>query len=197
MDGIKVYTDGSSLGNPGPGAWAALVFCGKIPIKLVGGELNTTNNRMEMQAAISALQYVQKHCAGQAVSLHSDSKLLIDTITKGWKRKKNLDLWDELDTLLAEIKVEWIKVKGHSNNQWNNECDRLAVQEAEKIQKDFTIPIKKQTAEFFCRNCRLEIRGKLSWMEKAKLVRVDCEYCGKFVKFAKKTKENLERAKRI
>jgi ribonuclease HI len=137
---IKIFTDGSCLGNPGPGGWAAILFEGeaeKPHAVLRGGEPGTTNNRMEMIAVIESLRFIhENHLQQCEVVLFSDSTLVVKTLTLGWKRKKNKDLWEELDELNEELSVDYVWVEGHAANRWNNECDRIAVAEAEKIRKN-------------------------------------------------------------
>ena len=122
---ITIYTDGSCLGNPGPGGWGALVFGeSEEPQRLSGHEAQTTNNRMELMAAIQGLEAVP---AGSKVVLHSDSSYLVNTMTKNWKRRVNHDLWERLDTLSGSHNVEWRWVRGHNGDRWNEAVDRLAV----------------------------------------------------------------------
>ena len=138
---LKIFTDGSCKGNPGAGGWAAVLLEGeaKKPFAVLrGGESATTNNRMEMIAVIEALRYIQKnHLQNNPVNVFSDSNLLVQTLMQGWKRKKNLDLWEELDSLNEELEVEYIWVKAHADNKWNNECDEIAVAESAKSQKKY------------------------------------------------------------
>lgn len=136
---INIYTDGSCKGNPGPGGWAAILIMEKQEIAIKGGEDHTTNNRMEMMAIIKALEYV-RHNAGVAeenfsqikIKIHSDSNLIIQTLLQNWKRKKNTDLWAEMDKARAWLKIDWIWVKGHADNLYNNKVDELAQKEADK-----------------------------------------------------------------
>ena len=122
---ITIYTDGSCLGNPGPGGWGALVFGeSEVPRRLSGHEDQTTNNRMELMAAIQGLEAVP---AGSKVVLHSDSSYLVNTMTKNWKRRVNHDLWERLDALSGSHNVEWRWVRGHNGDRWNEAADRLAV----------------------------------------------------------------------
>ncbi len=126
---IQIYTDGACSGNPGPGGWAALIVSdGKIE-KLHGGEDRTTNNRMEMLAAIEGLEAVPR---SSKVTVFSDSRLLVNTMTLGWKRNKNRDLWERLDEAAAARRVSWQWVKGHGDDPMNNEADRLAVMESKR-----------------------------------------------------------------
>ena len=101
---ILIYTDGSCLSNPGPGGWAAIILDGESKMILKGGEKNTTNNRMEMMAVISGLESVANN---DDVTIYSDSKYVINSITLGWKRKANLDLWELLAQQLIGKNVEW------------------------------------------------------------------------------------------
>jgi ribonuclease HI len=136
---IFIYTDGSCKGNPGAGGWAAILFeeKAKKPIaKLKGNESDTTNNRMEMIAMIEALKFIHDHHLQQnSIIIYSDSNLIVQSFRLGWKRKANLDLWEELDNLNEELQVEFIWVEGHASNKWNNECDKIAVAESAKAKK--------------------------------------------------------------
>ena len=121
---IHIYTDGSCLGNPGPGGWAYIIVHDGKPRREDSGHCsNTTNNRMEMMAAIEALKAIPP---SQSVVLYSDSQLLIKTMTLGWKRKKNQDLWNELDQLAATHRITWQWVRGHNGHPENEACDNLA-----------------------------------------------------------------------
>jgi ribonuclease HI len=141
---IVVHTDGACLGNPGPGGWAAILEYGAAKKELVGGELATRNNRMELQAAIQALSQLKEPCE---VELFTDSEYLREGITKwihtwkarGRKKKvKNKELWETLDTAAARHKVNWQWVRGHSGNPGNERCDRLAMAEAERLNNTST-----------------------------------------------------------
>jgi ribonuclease HI len=135
---VVVYTDGACSGNPGPGGWAAILSYDGHERELSGGERRTTNNRMELQAAIAALQGLKEPCT---VRLHSDSKYVVqafnDRWIAGWQRRgwmtsakkpvANQDLWEQLIDLTAVHRVEWVWVKGHANIAANNRCDSLAV----------------------------------------------------------------------
>jgi ribonuclease HI len=127
---VIIYTDGACKGNPGPGGWAALLQYEEHTKEISGAEAHTTNNRMEMMAAIQALRVLNSPCQ---VKLHTDSQLVVNTMTKGWKRKANLDLWAELDQLSQVHDVKWIWVKGHANDALNNRVDQLAVMAAKTI----------------------------------------------------------------
>lgn len=136
---VRIWTDGSCLGNPGPGGWGALLTFGEHERELSGGEAETTNNRMELMAAIAALESLKRPCE---VELWSDSKYVIEGITswihgwkkRGWKKVKNRDLWERLDEARAPHGIEWRWVKGHSGDENNERVDRLAVAEAEQVQ---------------------------------------------------------------
>jgi len=140
---VSIYTDGSCLGNPGPGGWGAILVYGEVEKELSGGEDNTTNNRMELMAAIMALEALNRPVE---VTLTSDSVYLKDGITKwihGWKKngwktaaKKpvaNQDLWQRLDAAIAPHRITWAWVKGHAGHPMNERCDDLARQAAEGI----------------------------------------------------------------
>lgn len=134
---IIIYTDGSSLGNPGPGGYGAILRYGNHTKELSGGFRCTTNNRMEILAAIEALQALTQPCH---VTLYTDSQYLINAVTKGWakrwqrngwmrnKKEKaiNPDLWERLLTLLRTHQVEFVWVRGHTGNADNERCDQLA-----------------------------------------------------------------------
>lgn len=136
---IEIYTDGSCLGNPGPGGWGAIILEDGVdkPIdKISGNESDTTNNRMEMTAVIEALRYIhENNLQTYYIKIYSDSNLIVKTINEGWKRKANLDLWEEIDSLNEEIEADYIWVKGHNNLKWNEAVDKLAMQCAIKAQK--------------------------------------------------------------
>lgn len=145
---VVIHTDGGCDGNPGPGGWAAVLQCGGHTRELAGGEPATTNNRMELQAAIAALRALKEPCA---VSLHTDSEYLREGITswiKAWKSRgwrtvdrkpvKNDQLWRELDLLAARHQIEWHWLKGHAGHPLNERCDRLARAEIKKVRKLFT-----------------------------------------------------------
>jgi len=140
---IIIYTDGSSLGNPGPGGYGAVLRYNSHTRELSGGFRCTTNNRMEILAAIEALKALRQPCR---VTLHTDSQYLVNGVTKGWARrwqrngwmrnKKekaiNPDLWERLLTLLKTHQVEFVWVRGHAGNAGNERCDQLAREAAEQ-----------------------------------------------------------------
>ena len=129
MYDIKLYTDGACSGNPGPGGWAAIIINGDYIHKISGSDKSTTNNRMEIIAVIEGLKMVSE---ASKVEVITDSAYVVNTMTKGWKRNKNQDLWGELDTLVSKRDVKFTWVKGHASNQYNNECDKMAVSEYQK-----------------------------------------------------------------
>jgi len=120
---IEIYTDGACLGNPGPGGWAAVIVNGVDRKEIKGQEKETTSNRMEVMAAIRGLAQTPP---GSQVRIESDSQYLVHTMTKNWKRKANLDLWEMLDKLVAERNVDWIWIRGHRGHPENERADRLA-----------------------------------------------------------------------
>ncbi|WP_020400733.1 ribonuclease HI [Kordiimonas gwangyangensis] len=135
---VEIYTDGACSGNPGPGGWGALLLYGEHEKELTGGEMNTTNNRMELTAAIEALGALTRPCT---VKLHTDSTYVRDGIMKwvhGWKKNgwrtankkpvKNSDLWQALEAAVRKHDVEWIWVKGHAGDPGNERADALANQ---------------------------------------------------------------------
>ena len=146
MKKVTIHTDGGCEGNPGPGGWAAVLSYGGRRRELSGGEAATTNNRMELRAAMEALRALKERCA---VDLHTDSEYLRDGITKwvhGWRKRgwmrtatkavKNADLWRELDALAVQHEVAWRWVRGHAGDAENERCDWLAAAEIEKIKRE-------------------------------------------------------------
>lgn len=136
MKQIEIYTDGACRGNPGPGGWGAILRYGTTEKELFGGEQDTTNNRMELMAAIQGLEALSQPCA---VRLTTDSRYVMDGITKwmanwkkrGWKTAskqpvKNVDLWQRLDQAAGQHDVDWQWVKGHSGHPMNERADALA-----------------------------------------------------------------------
>ncbi|MCH2310105.1 MAG: ribonuclease HI [SAR202 cluster bacterium] len=123
-----IYTDGACIGNPGPGGWGVVILNENDNQFLSGGEKNTTNNRMEIMAVIEGLKNVES----TDLTVYSDSTYVINTITKGWKKNKNQDLWEILEKLVSEKNVKWKWVKGHSGNEFNEKADQLAYGEAKK-----------------------------------------------------------------
>jgi ribonuclease HI len=135
---LEIYTDGACKGNPGPGGWGALLLWNDHQKKLSGFEADTTNNRMELRAAIEALKAVKKPIP---IKLHTDSTYVRSGITEwikkwqanGWNKGKikNIDLWEELYELTKQFEIEWIWVKGHSGHKYNDIVDQLASDAAE------------------------------------------------------------------
>ena len=144
MKTVTIYTDGACSGNPGPGGWGAILEFNGVEKELSGGEANTTNNRMELNGVIRALQALKEPCI---VELYSDSKYVIDALEKGWavswrskgwiksdkKPALNPDLWEILLDLCQVHRVNTHWVKGHASNPKNNRCDELAVGEWKKM----------------------------------------------------------------
>ena len=124
---INIYTDGSCQGNPGRGGWAAIVVDDEGRRVLSGSEMRTTNNRMELVAAICGLDAVPKDASA---TVHSDSQYLVNTMTRNWKRKANLDLWAQLDSLTSSRDVKWRWVRGHAGHPENEEANTIAGREA-------------------------------------------------------------------
>ncbi len=132
---VEIYTDGACSGNPGPGGWAAILRYGSQEKVISGGEKETTNNRMEIRAALEALRSLKKP---SQVRFHTDSSYVLNGATswledwkkRDWKRKhgqlQNIDLWKELDIELAKHQIEWVWVKGHAGNPLNERVDELA-----------------------------------------------------------------------
>ena len=123
---ICLYTDGAASGNPGPGGWGAVLTCGPLRKELSGGFSLTTNNRMELLAVIKGLEAIR--WPGADVEVWSDSQYVVNTITEGWKRKKNHDLWARYDALASGFKLKFHWLKGHAGHPENERCDALAVQ---------------------------------------------------------------------
>ena len=144
MKTVTIYTDGACSGNPGPGGWGAILEWNGVEKELRGGENPTTNNRMELTAVIVALETLKEACI---VELYSDSKYVIDALTKGWlvswrkngwrksdkKPVLNVDLWERLLPQLARHEMHYHWVKGHAANEKNNRCDKMAVEESKKF----------------------------------------------------------------
>ena len=148
MKRVVIHSDGGCEGNPGPGGWAAVLRYGDKAREIYGGTTATTNNRMELQAAIEALNALKVTCA---VEFHTDSQYVRQGITewlpawksKGWrtakrKRVKNEDLWRELETAASRHTIEWNWVKGHAGNPDNERCDQLAGDAIRRVLKDYS-----------------------------------------------------------
>lgn len=145
MNHIEIYTDGACKGNPGPGGWGVLLKSGSTEKELYGGELETTNNRMELMAVIQALAALKRPCH---VKLHADSQYVLKGITEwlaGWKARgwktaarqpvKNVDLWQQLDAAVASSghKIDWRWVRGHDGDPGNERADELANRGVEMV----------------------------------------------------------------
>ncbi len=144
MKQVELYTDGACSGNPGPGGWGAILIYKGTEKELSGGENSTTNNRMELTAVIEGLSALKESCI---VELYSDSKYVIDGLSKGWaaswrkngwkkadkKPALNPDLWEILLSLTEKHQMRYHWVKGHAENPYNNRCDELAVAESKKF----------------------------------------------------------------
>lgn len=142
---VTIYTDGACSGNPGPGGWGVVLIAGSHQKELSGGEKLTTNNKMELTAVIKGLEALTRPCK---VKLYSDSAYVVNAFNQhwidnwqrnGWRNKAreavaNEDLWKQLLLLTKTHEVEFIKVKGHADNEFNNRCDRLAVAAASEFQ---------------------------------------------------------------
>ena len=140
---VVAHTDGACSGNPGPGGWAAILSCNGSERELSGGDPQTTNNRMELQAVIAALDSLREPCA---VRMHTDSTYIVKAFTDGWiagwqrrgwqtsakKPVANRDLWERLIELATLHEVDWIWVRGHANDALNERCDRLAVAQRDR-----------------------------------------------------------------
>jgi ribonuclease HI len=163
MKKVVIHSDGGCHGNPGPGGWAAILEYGRHKRELSGGVPATTNNRMELQAAIEALSALKEPCE---VEFFTDSEYVKNGVgswlfhwkRNGWRTKskkpvKNEDLWRALDSSLARHKVEWHWLKGHAGHAGNERCDQLANQEIAKIKKTFTAEqLKSLLAQFSARD---------------------------------------------
>jgi ribonuclease HI len=149
MDKVTIYTDGACSSNPGPGGWAAILIFGDCKKEICGHAPQTTNNRMELTAAIEALRALKRPCEA---TIHSDSAYLVQCFKEGWMDKwkrngwqravkkgdrvkyepvLNLELWQELDRLLQIHQVTWAKVKGHAGDRYNERVDQLAVEQTQ------------------------------------------------------------------
>ena len=144
MKTVTLYTDGACSGNPGPGGWGAILEYNGVEKELSGGEVSTTNNRMELTAVIEGLKALNQPCI---VELYSDSKYVIDALEKGWamgwqkngwkkadkKPAQNADLWEKLLGLCGRHKVSFKWIKGHAGYAENERCDRMAVEQSRRF----------------------------------------------------------------
>lgn len=146
MKEVTVYTDGACSGNPGAGGWGTILVYKGREREMSGGAAETTNNRMELTAVVTALSMLKESCE---VDLTSDSKYVVDAIEKGWleswqkrgwkkadgKPALNVDLWERLVPLLAKHKVRFLWIKGHDGHPYNERCDKAAVEESHKYMR--------------------------------------------------------------
>lgn len=152
---VKIYTDGASRGNPGPGGFGAVMLYGALRKEISEGFRLTTNNRMELLSVIVALEALKKE--GTAATIYSDSKYVVDSVEKKWvfgwekkyfKDKKNEDLWKRFLRVYRKHTVKFVWVKGHASNKENNRCDELAVEAAQsghlKIDHGYEAEKKKE-----------------------------------------------------
>ena len=143
MKKLTLYTDGACSGNPGPGGWACVLIYGGHEKELSGGAAETTNNRMEMTAALEGLKALKRPCK---VEFYTDSNYLKDGVTQwlaGWKKRgwktatkkpvKNQDIWEQLDQVIQNHQIEWHWVKGHAGDEYNERCDELAREALEEF----------------------------------------------------------------
>ena len=144
MKKVIIYTDGACSGNPGPGGWGAILMYNETSKEISGANKDTTNNIMEITAVLEALKLLKEECE---VKIYSDSAYVVNAFNQGWiynwkknnwktaskEPVKNQELWEELYSLVQKHKVECIKVKGHSDNEYNNRCDFLATSAIKKL----------------------------------------------------------------
>ena len=144
MKKIEMFTDGACKGNPGPGGWCAILRYNGVEKVISGGEKDTTNNRMELSAVLFGLKALKEPCH---ITLQSDSKYVLDSISKGWvygwkkkgwkksdgKPALNVDLWQQLLAEIAKHEIEYVWIKGHAGHPENERCDAQAVKESEKF----------------------------------------------------------------
>lgn len=144
MKTVDIYTDGACSGNPGNGGYCAILIYNGVEKVVSGAEKQTTNNRMELLAVIKGLEALNEKCS---VNMYSDSQYVVDAFNKGWitnwiannwrtsakKEVKNVDLWEILIDLTSKHIVNFVKVKGHADNEYNNRCDKIAVNEYKNL----------------------------------------------------------------
>ena len=144
MKKVIIYTDGACSGNPGPGGWGAILMYNETSKEISGANKDTTNNIMEITAVLEELKLLKEECE---VKIYSDSAYVVNAFNQGWiynwkknnwktaskEPVKNQELWEELYSLVQKHKVEFIKVKGHSDNEYNNRCDFLATSAIKKL----------------------------------------------------------------
>jgi ribonuclease HI len=132
---VEIYTDGSVYPNPGNGGWACILKAGDYIKELSGGEKDTTNNRMEIEAVIQALKALKEGAKKHRIIIYSDSQWVINACQGNWNIKKNLDKVKEAKDLIAKsgCKIEWRWLKGHAGHEYNERCDKLALAEVRKL----------------------------------------------------------------
>ena len=144
MKNIEIFTDGACKGNPGPGGWCAILRYNGVEKMISGGEKDTTNNRMELSAVLFALKALKEPCH---ITLQSDSKYVLDSLSKGWvygwqkkgwkksdgKPALNVDLWQQLLEEIKKHELDYVWIKGHAGHPENERCDTLATTEADKF----------------------------------------------------------------
>jgi len=169
---VVIHTDGACQGNPGPGGWAAILECEGQKRELSGGVPVTTNNRMELQAVIEALNALTEPCE---IEFYTDSVYVKNGVTEwlsnwkrnGWRTKakqavKNEDLWRGIDTSAAKHRIDWRWLKGHAGHAGNERCDQLAVEEIAKMRRLFKPEqLKEMLAEFSAKNEPQQVAGEL------------------------------------
>ena len=159
MKKVTIFSDGGCEGNPGPGGWAAILKSGERSREITGADPATTNNRMELQAAISSLSALKEPCE---VEFHTDSEYLRNGISewiaqwkaKGWRTTarrpvQNEDLWRELDSVASTHRIKWCWVKGHSGHEMNERCDALAGEQIAKIKRELSPDQLRQKLDAF------------------------------------------------
>ncbi len=175
MKNVTLWTDGACSGNPGPGGYAAILRCGNHEKEVVGGATESTNNRMELKAVSAGLAALKTPCV---VTVVTDSQYVIGMLSQGWKRKANHDLLAELDKLMRQHQVRWVKVKAHSGSPMNERVDALAKAEVQRQRSraDFNGTSCVGCGDlarngFFCGRCK----DTLSPEDKARLWAEHCE----------------------
>ena len=160
---LKIYTDGACSGNPGPGGWAFVIP--EVNYEEAGYLEDTTNNRMEIMSVVRALKYLSIYYPDiEEIEIITDSQYVINTMTKGWKKNKNNDLWVILEAnLYPYTKVVWTWVKGHADNPYNKRCDELAVAEYKKYQKMMSNAATKETKTVFEQLKEMSIENMAEW----------------------------------
>lgn len=185
MKNVAIYTDGACSGNPGPGGWGAILIYNGYEKEISGSEPNTTNNRMELMAAIRAIEALKEPCT---IALYTDSAYLCHAFTERWLEKwvwngwrtqnkkpvENKDLWERLLFSIRNHTVTWHKVKGHSDNAYNNRCDKLATSEVKKLKKqpnsyckDLSIPAQQWILDVTAKTGKSPYRTAMDFLSSA------------------------------